>query len=96
MMFFLALCALASRTKSKPPYPPRPKGLPIIGNALDIDPQRPHLTFAQWGKIHGDIVYARILGQDIIILNSEKTSRILAEGRSAIYSGRYRSPLFKM
>ncbi|KAI6098051.1 cytochrome P450 [Pisolithus croceorrhizus] len=74
----------------------RPKGLPIIGNALDIDPQRPHLTFAQWGKIHGDIVYARILGQDIIILNSEKTSRILAEGRSAIYSGRYRSPLFKI
>ncbi|KAI6094642.1 hypothetical protein EV401DRAFT_1263481 [Pisolithus croceorrhizus] len=63
MMFFLALCvtcatvaglwALVSRTKSKLPYPPGPKGLLFIGNALDIDPQRPHRTFAQWGKIHG-------------------------------------------
>ncbi|KAI6169122.1 hypothetical protein EDD17DRAFT_1525435 [Pisolithus thermaeus] len=57
---------------------------------------RPHRTFAQWGKIHGDIVYPRTLGQDVIILNSEKTSRILADGRSVIYSGRYRSPLFKV
>ncbi|KAI6159796.1 cytochrome P450 [Pisolithus thermaeus] len=105
-MFFLTLglaCAtaiglwvLTSRTKSKLPYPPGPKpGLPFIGNAFDIDPQRPHLTYAQWGKIYGEIVYTRTLGQDIIIVNSEKTSRIMADGRSAIYSGPYRSPVLK-
>ncbi|KAI6003407.1 cytochrome P450, partial [Pisolithus marmoratus] len=81
---------------SKLPYPPGPKGLPFIGSALDIDPQGPHLTYTQWGKTYGDIVYTRTLGQDIIIVNSEKIARILADGRSEIYSDRYRSSIYRL
>ncbi|KAI6003412.1 cytochrome P450 [Pisolithus marmoratus] len=105
-MFFLALGAacvagvglwiLATRAKSKLPYPPGPKGLPFIGSALDIDLQRPHLTYTQWAKTYGDIVYTLTLGQDVIIVNSEKTARMLADGRSEIYSDRYQSPLNRM
>lgn len=107
MTFFFALGAACATVvglwvlvtwarKSKLPYPPGPKGLPFIGNALDIDRKRPHLTYAQWGKTYGDIVYTRSLGQDIVVVNSEKTARILADGRSAIYADRFRSSIFRI
>ncbi|KAI5988515.1 cytochrome P450 [Pisolithus albus] len=86
---------LASRAKPKLPYPPGPKGLPFIGNVLDIDPQSLRSTYAQWSRTYGDIVYIRVFGQDIIFVNSEKTARILAEGRSEIYSDRNRSSVNK-
>src|SRR6267154_2319508 len=38
----------------------------------------------------GDIIYSRILNQDIIILNSEKVARALLEQRSNNYSDRPR------
>jgi len=58
-----AICAitiglwLAVRTmiRGKPdlPYPPGPKRLPIIGNALDIDLKEPHVRYTEWGKTYG-------------------------------------------
>lgn len=45
---------LAVRKKSTPlPYPPGPKGLPIIGNALDVNPKEPQSTYAEWGNTYG-------------------------------------------
>ncbi|KAI6042947.1 cytochrome P450 [Pisolithus marmoratus] len=78
------------------PYPPGPKRLPIVGNAFDIDLKEPHVTYTEWAKIYGDIVYSRIFGQDIIIVNSEKMARLLAEQRSSIYSDRPHSPIYRL
>jgi hypothetical protein len=36
----------------------------------------------------GDLVYSRLLGKDIIILNSEKVAKELLENRSKNYSDR--------
>jgi len=41
------------RDKANPPYPPGPKGLPILGNVLDIDMNEPHVTYTEWGKTYG-------------------------------------------
>lgn len=35
--------------------PPGPKGLPIIGNVLDMPSEKDWLTFAHWGDIYGTL-----------------------------------------
>ncbi|KAG6330959.1 hypothetical protein ID866_8132 [Astraeus odoratus] len=63
---------------------------------LDINPKGVHFTYTEWGKIYGDIVYARIFSQEFIIVNSEKAARDLADKRSTIYSDRPHSPIYRI
>ncbi|KAI6006592.1 cytochrome P450 [Pisolithus orientalis] len=92
----LWLAIRITRKKSNLPYPPGPRQLPIVGNAFDVNLKEPHITYTEWGKTYGEIVYCHIFGQDIIIVNSGKMARTLAEGRSTIYSDRPHSPLFRL
>ena len=38
------------RKKATCPLPPGPKGLPLIGNVLDIPQSREWITYEKWGK----------------------------------------------
>ncbi|KAI0061737.1 cytochrome P450 [Artomyces pyxidatus] len=71
------------------PRPPGPRGLPLIGNLLDV-PKEPMswLTYEQWGKTYGEIVSVEVFGQVIVILQSAKAARDLLEKKGAIYSDR--------
>jgi hypothetical protein len=43
-----------SKTKSPSlPLPPGPRQIPFLGNALDIDTDKPHVTYTQWGHQYG-------------------------------------------
>ncbi|KAG1727737.1 cytochrome P450 [Suillus lakei] len=72
------------------PLPPGPRPLPILGNLHRMNTNFPWITYKEWGDIYGDIMYSRVLNQDIIILNSEKVARALLEKRSSNYSDRPR------
>ena len=97
--------ALGSRTSH--PLPPRPPGIPLVGNVNGIDPDAPWKSFAEWATKYGtlqyvsshvfystqhfhagDLIYTRVFGQDIIIINSEKVAIDLLENRSTNYSDR--------
>lgn len=41
--------------KRQGPLPPGPKGLPLIGNMLDMPASHEWRTFAQWGERWGEI-----------------------------------------
>ncbi|KAK7047907.1 hypothetical protein VNI00_006235 [Paramarasmius palmivorus] len=68
--------------------PPGPKGLPFIGNALQIPNDRQWLTWEQWRRDYGDIIQITVLGQPNIILSSLKAANDLLETRGNVYSDR--------
>ncbi|KAF9243542.1 cytochrome P450 [Melanogaster broomeanus] len=94
------LCAIAldvgylwsRRKRSTFPLPPGPSPLPIVGNVRGINVAAPWLTYTDWGKLHGDLVYSSFFTQEIIVINSEKVARTLLDQRSNIYSDRPELP----
>ncbi|KAF8665749.1 hypothetical protein AX16_000197 [Volvariella volvacea WC 439] len=76
------------RMRRRAPLPPGPKGLPLVGNVLDMPSEKEWLTFAQWGDIWGDICTVTVLGQNLIILNSAKAAVGMLDKKSSIYSDR--------
>ncbi|EIW74014.1 cytochrome P450 [Coniophora puteana RWD-64-598 SS2] len=66
--------------------------MPIIGNLHQMDAERAWLTYTDWKEKYGDVVYCSILGQDAIILNTEKAAEDLLNHRSSNYSDRLDLP----
>ncbi|KAG2069067.1 cytochrome P450, partial [Suillus decipiens] len=68
--------------------PPGPVPIPLLGNILSIDTKEPWLTYTEWRAVYGDLVFARILDQNVLVINSQHVARALLDKRSAIYSDR--------
>jgi hypothetical protein len=75
------------------PYPPGPRPLPILGNALDMPKSYYWVGYNDWAKEYGDLIHTQVFGQHYILLNSLEAAEDLLEKRSAIYSSRPRLPM---
>ncbi|KAG2741931.1 cytochrome P450 [Suillus brevipes Sb2] len=79
---------LIDSKQRKPCLPPGPVPLPLLGNVLSIDTKEPWLTYTEWGAAYGDLVFVRLLGQEVVVINSQHVADALLEKRSRIYSDR--------
>ncbi|OAX39564.1 cytochrome P450 [Rhizopogon vinicolor AM-OR11-026] len=86
LICFTVVSLLQRRLRGGLPLPPGPKGLPILGNALEVNVSAPWLSYIDWAKKYGDLMYSTILGHEFIIINSEEVAHALLEQRSGVYA----------
>ncbi|KAK0500354.1 cytochrome P450 [Armillaria luteobubalina] len=84
-LFFFLLSPIRRR---RLPFPPGPKGLPLIGNLWDVPAEHPWLTYAQWAATYGDVFYLDTSGNPTVVVNSAQAAVEIFEKRSGNYSDR--------
>ncbi|KZP30151.1 cytochrome P450 [Athelia psychrophila] len=91
----LILVALYIGLKSKrQKHPPGPRGLPLIGNLLDMPTSHEWVQYRKWSKeFKSDIIYLNICGASMVVTNTLESTVDLLEKRSSKYSGRARMPM---
>ncbi|XP_013380043.1 steroid 17-alpha-hydroxylase/17,20 lyase [Lingula anatina] len=73
-----------------------PTPWPVIGNVLQINLKKPHLTLAKWAREYGDVYAIRLFKQNIIVLSGEESIREALLLRANDFAGRpklYRTDL---
>lgn len=85
-LLLLAIGLLAYSRFTRPPFPPGPKPLPIIGNILDITTKELWLTAFKWARTYGPVTHIRIFNQSLVFLNTPKVVFDLLDRRGSIYS----------
>ncbi|CAA7263055.1 unnamed protein product [Cyclocybe aegerita] len=82
------------RRRRQGPYPPGPKGWPIIGNWYDVPIEQPGRTYLDWGKpYNSDMVHTEVFGQHTVVVNSREIADELLEKRARNTSGRQYMPI---
>ncbi|KAG2062784.1 cytochrome P450, partial [Suillus decipiens] len=83
-----AISRFIKKRQNNPPLPPGPVPLPLLGSILSVDAHEPWLTYTKWGAVYGDLVFVRILNEEIVVINSQHIAEDLLDKRSRIYSDR--------
>ncbi|KAJ6511711.1 cytochrome P450 [Mycena vulgaris] len=69
-----------TRNRSKPPLPPRPRKLPLVGNLFDMPSELQWNTYLNWSReLKSDIIHVDAGGTSIVILSSMEAIKDLFE-----------------
>jgi cytochrome P450 len=60
---------------------PGPRGLPWLGNALQIDRERLHLQAEAWAREHGEVYRFRITSREIVVMSNPETVAAIMRDR---------------
>ena len=68
-----------------------PKGIPFLGNILQLDPERPFLQLAKWAKQCGGIYKLNLAGQNVLVVNDYNLIHQVLVSKGGDFSGRPKS-----
>ncbi|KAF9011984.1 cytochrome P450 [Cyathus striatus] len=90
----LVYWSMIGRSSRRAALPPGPKGLPIIGNMLDIPVEKSWLILrALSHRYNSDIIHINMLGQSTVILDSIEAATEILQKHSAKSSSRPNMPM---
>lgn len=96
LFFALGLVYLVGNNGPKVPkglrLPPGPRGLPLIGSALELG-KYPRHQFQKWADQYGEVVSVRIGFHRFILLNSPQAVKEILDKQAAVTSGRPPQPV---
>ncbi|KAM5572781.1 flavonoid 3'-monooxygenase CYP75B137 [Rosa sericea] len=84
-IFYSWSCLKSSRIS--PPLPPGPRGLPLVGNLLSVDPQL-HTYFAGLSKTYGPIYKLRLGTRLCVVIASPSAAREVLKENDLKFSSR--------
>lgn len=81
------------RRKDSGKLPPGPKGLPIIGNLMDLPPstEPEYLHWLKFKDLYGPLSAVTVLGQTMVIIHGKQEAHDILEKRSLQTSSRAES-----
>ena len=68
-IFTFILCLVWMKTH-KPLTLPGPKGLPFVGNLLQLDKKSPHAHLTKWAKQYGGVYSINLMGDNWVVVSS--------------------------
>ncbi|KAF8377882.1 hypothetical protein HHK36_031270 [Tetracentron sinense] len=86
LLFLLCMCMLV-RSRQKLPYPPGPKGLPLIGNMSMMD-QLTHRGLAGLAKQYGGILHLKMGMLHFVVVSTPEMARHVLKVQDNIFSNR--------
>ena len=67
---------------------PSPPGYPFVGNAFQIDNDRPHHTMSRWARLYGPTYVFRAFGKPHLVINSPEALYECLVKKGDAYGGR--------
>ena len=64
---------------------PGPKGLPVLGNLLQIDLQKLHLILEEWSGIYGEIYKFKIANKTVVAISDSTLIQNILRDRPQTY-----------
>lgn len=92
--FFILLGLSFLSLRRRPPkgyrLVPGPKGLPIIGNTLDVPQSRPEKKFMEWAREFGELYRIQMGWNDWVFVNSDVAAKVQSPPFNADCKGNLR------
>ncbi|KAM5165070.1 uncharacterized protein ACMZJ9_007485 [Mantella aurantiaca] len=94
VILFLAYVYNSKKADKYKNFPPGPKPLPVIGNALNIDMKKPHMTFIELSKTYGPVIGVQMGMEKTVVLCGYDTLKDALVNHAEDFSDRPKTPWF--
>ena len=64
---------------------PGPKGIPVFGNALQIDANRLHLQLEEWAERYGRLYALRLASRPVLVVSDPEVTEVVLRARPDTY-----------